>query len=140
MSVKIAKEFHWEMGHRLPFHETCRNIHGHSYRLVVEVEGDPSETGMVVDFGEIGCLVKPILNQLDHSFMVDPLDELMNRVLTESQLKATRVPFPSTAENIAIWIADQVSPGLLALPNVSCVSLKVYETATSSAEVKRGRN
>ena len=40
--MKIAKEFRWEMGHRLPEHfGLCKNIHGHSYKMVVEFEGEP---------------------------------------------------------------------------------------------------
>ena len=39
--MKIAKEFNWEMGHRLPEHfGKCKNIHGHSYKMMVELEGD----------------------------------------------------------------------------------------------------
>ncbi|MGA1250362.1 MAG: 6-pyruvoyl trahydropterin synthase family protein, partial [Candidatus Kapaibacteriota bacterium] len=52
MISRIAKEFHWEMGHRLPFHDGgCQNIHGHSYTMRVEVIGeiDPA-TGMVIDY------------------------------------------------------------------------------------------
>ena len=139
MPVKVAKEFRWEMGHRLPYHESCRNVHGHSYRLVVEVEGEPDDSGMVVDFGEISCLVKPILDRLDHSFMVDPSDDLMNGVLQSSGLKATRVPFHSTAENIAVWIGEQVAPDLLTRSNVTSVKVIVFETSTSSAEFVRER-
>ena len=139
MPVKVAKEFRWEMGHRLPYHESCRNVHGHSYRLVVEVEGEPDESGMVVDFGEIGCLVKPILDRLDHSFMVDPSDVLMSELLQSSGLKATRVPFHSTAENIAVWIADQVAPDLFSSSSISSVRIVVFETSTSSAETVRVR-
>jgi len=39
--MKIAKEFKWEMGHRLPEHfGQCKNIHGHSYKMLVEFEGE----------------------------------------------------------------------------------------------------
>ncbi len=54
MESRIAKEFHWEMGHRLPFHQGgCQNIHGHSYTMRVEIIGtiDPA-TGMVIEHPE----------------------------------------------------------------------------------------
>lgn len=137
MPVKVQKEFGWEMGHRLPFHESCKNVHGHSYRLVVEVEGDPDQTGMVVDFGLISCLVKPVIDRLDHSFMVDPDDELMLDMLEKSGLKATRVPFLSTAENISAWILDQLAPDLLDRPNVNSVTVQVFETRNSMAQATR---
>lgn len=139
MQVKVSKEFRWEMGHRLPYHETCRNIHGHSYRMVVEVEGTVDQLGMVVDYGQISCVLAPIVKQLDHSFMVDPDDRLMLEVLNSSGLRMTQVPFFSTAENIANWIVDQVAPELFDQPNVTTVRLQLYETSTSCAEVMRHR-
>ena len=34
--MKIAKEFRWEMGHRLPEHfGLCKNIHGHCHSYVI---------------------------------------------------------------------------------------------------------
>ena len=39
--MKVAKEFKWEMGHRLPEHfGNCKNIHGHSYKMIAEFEGE----------------------------------------------------------------------------------------------------
>lgn len=137
MAVTVSKEFRWEMGHRLPYHETCKNVHGHSYRMVVEVTGEPDAGGMVVDFGVISDVVKPILADLDHSFMVDPSDTLMLDLLAASGLKATKVAFHSTAENIAVWILDQVSTPLFENPNVFSLRVMVYETVTSCATAER---
>ncbi|HND76050.1 MAG TPA: 6-carboxytetrahydropterin synthase, partial [bacterium] len=68
-TVKIAKEFHWEMAHRLPYHTGgCQNIHGHSYILWVEIEGQPQENGMLLDYAEIKRIVKPMIDTLDHGF------------------------------------------------------------------------
>jgi 6-pyruvoyltetrahydropterin/6-carboxytetrahydropterin synthase len=137
--VTISKEFRWEMGHRLPGHPLCQNVHGHSYRLVVEIQGEADDSGMVVDFGEVASIVRPLVDQLDHSFMLDPDDAVMRRVLEEHGLKTTRVPFRSTAENIARWFLDRVGPHLLAKPTVSAVAVTVHETATSLATVRAGR-
>ena len=63
--MKISKEFRWEMGHRLPFHDgLCRNIHGHSYYMVIEIEGELNENGMIIDFYDLGKAVKPIIDEL----------------------------------------------------------------------------
>lgn len=122
------------MGHRLPYHETCKNVHGHSYRMVVEVTGDLDDGGMVIDYGIISDVVKPIVAQLDHSFMVDPWDDLMREVLDSSGLKTTEVEFYSTAENIAQWVLGQISASLFASPNVCSVTTRVFETAGSMAQ------
>lgn len=68
--MKISKEFRWEMGHRLPEHEgLCRNIHGHSYKMVLEIEGKVQKNGMIIDFYDLGKIVKPIIKNYDHAFM-----------------------------------------------------------------------
>ena len=69
--MKIAKEFHWEMGHRLPEHfGKCKNIHGHSYKMIVEIEGDVLESGMVMDYYDLKKIITPIVEELDHAFLV----------------------------------------------------------------------
>ncbi|MBS1715950.1 MAG: 6-pyruvoyl tetrahydropterin synthase family protein [Armatimonadetes bacterium] len=133
MPVTVSKEFRWEMGHRLPYHPLCRNVHGHSYRMVVEVTGEPDEGGMVVDFGDIAACVRPIVDRMDHAFMLDPTDSAMREFLCGQGLKILEVPFHSTAENIATWLGESVAKDLLARPNVSRLRLLVYETGTSCA-------
>src|SRR5210317_2145456 len=99
--MKLAKEFRWEMGHRLPEHAgSCRNVHGHSYKLVVEVEGAVREDGMIIDLQEISRAVKPILIQLDHAFLCEEGDTAMRTFLEEHHMKLHLIPFPSTVENI----------------------------------------
>ncbi|MCW5938967.1 MAG: 6-carboxytetrahydropterin synthase [Fimbriimonadaceae bacterium] len=137
--VTINKEFRWEMGHRLPGHPLCQNVHGHSYRLVVEVTGEPDESGMVVDFGDLAALVKPLLDQLDHCFMLDPDDAVMRDLLEANGFKTTCVPFRSTAENIAVWFLERLGPSLQDRPNVCGASVTVHETATSAATVSWAR-
>ncbi len=74
--MKVAKEFRWEMGHRLSEHfGLCKNIHGHSYRMIVEFEGELNEQGMVIDFYDVEKIITPIIEKLDHAFMVNINDE-----------------------------------------------------------------
>ncbi|MGA1414241.1 MAG: 6-pyruvoyl trahydropterin synthase family protein, partial [Candidatus Kapaibacteriota bacterium] len=106
MISRIAKEFHWEMGHRLPFHDGgCQNIHGHSYTMRVEVIGeiDPA-TGMVIDYFDMKSLVQPLIDTLDHSFLLDSSDQILVEFFKEHPMKVNIVDFYSTAENIAHYI------------------------------------
>ena len=67
--MKISKDFRWEMGHRLQCHKgKCFNLHGHSYKLQIEFEGEvDSSTGMVLDYFDVKDLVTPIVDKLDHT-------------------------------------------------------------------------
>ena len=69
--MKIAKEFRWEMGHRLQCHKgKCINLHGHSYKLLVEFIGNVEDNGMVMDYFDVKEVVGPIVEELDHSVVI----------------------------------------------------------------------
>lgn len=135
MKVKIAKEFVWNMSHRLPFHKgLCSNIHGHTYKLRVTLEGETDENGMVLDFYELISAVQPIVDQLDHSFIVDENDKLMLDFLQQNNFRYVKVPMTTTSENLAIWIANSVAEKFQSHPNIEKIIVRFYETSDSFAE------
>lgn len=140
MITRIAKEFHWEMAHRLPFHTGgCQNIHGHSYRLWVEVEGEPDTRGMVMDYLDLKAVVEPLVKQLDHSFLCDRSDEMMMRFFHDNTLKVNYVDFPTTAENIAAYLLKEITLRLRESQNVLVkrLHIRVQETERTYAEVSQ---
>jgi len=132
--VKIAKEFRWEMGHRLPDHfGMCKNIHGHSYKMLVEFEGDLDEQGMIIDYYDVEKIINPIVEKLDHAFMVNKNDKTVLEFLKKMNSKKVVVDFQSTAENICTFILDEVKKSNLP-SNVKGIKLRVYETVDDYAE------
>ncbi len=59
----------------------CLNLHGHSYKIEIEIKKGLLIEGMVIDFGRI----KSIVNELDHQnlndFMENPTAEVMSKYL-----------------------------------------------------------
>ena len=55
----IGREFWFSMGHTLHnYSGKCANLHGHNYRLIVEVERDHlNRESMVMDFGELKVML-----------------------------------------------------------------------------------
>ena len=106
----IAKQFSFDAAHVLPDHPgKCSRLHGHTYKLEVMLEGDIQANGMVFDFFELKQIVKAkILDRLDHSFLNDLI-------------------MPSTAEQITIWIWNELAP-LLPLAQIT-----LWETPSSFA-------
>ncbi len=138
--MRIARDFHWEMGHRLPFHESgCANIHGHSYRLRVEIEGVCDANGMLMDYGDMKRLIMPVLDELDHAFLCDEGDVLMGDFLAGSGLKHKIVPFTSTAENLVMYLLDELWEVFEPWPQVHALNLRLRETEISYAEAGRQR-
>ena len=68
--MKIWKEFHFDSAHLLPFlpdGHKCRRLHGHTFRVRVEVAGAIGADGLVMDFADIAAVVDPIIERLDQT-------------------------------------------------------------------------
>ncbi len=136
MTTTIAKDFHWEMAHRLPFHEGgCKNLHGHSYKLRVEIEGETDERGMVMDYYDLKSLIAPLVDALDHSFLCDRSDAVMASFFAENPLKVVYVDFPTTAENIALYFLREIKVKLAPYKSLQHLNVRVHETERTFAEV-----
>lgn len=135
MKTKIAKEFKWEMSHRLPYHEgPCKNIHGHSYKMVIFLEGEPNHEGMVIDFYDIETAMRPLLNKLDHAFLCSNDDDKMISFLEENQYKYVVMPYYTTAENMVTFFMDEVIAYFKKFDNIETMGIRVYETEDAYAE------
>ena len=132
--MKIAKEFHWEMGHRLPDHfGLCKNIHGHSYKMIVEFEGELDKNQMVIDYYDVEKIIKPVIEKLDHSYMVNKDDKILLEFLEKVNSKRVVVDFYATAENICTYLLNEVKK--CSLPsNILSVKVRVHETQFDYAE------
>ena len=132
--MKIAKEFRWEMGHRLPEHfGQCKNIHGHSYKMLVEFEGELNKDEMVIDYYDVEKIINPIIEKLDHAFMVNKGDKFVIDFLEKMNSKKVVVDFQSTAENICNYLLNEIKQASLPT-NVKKIKVRVYETSDNYAE------
>ncbi|MFO7152118.1 MAG: 6-carboxytetrahydropterin synthase QueD [Bacillota bacterium] len=115
----LVKEFKFDAAHNLiSYKGKCERLHGHTYRLVVVLEGVPDEEGMVMDFLELKNIVnEKVLSKLDHSYINDIIEQ------------------PS-AENIAVWVWRQLEESVKR-ENCRLYEVQVWETETSGV-VYRG--
>lgn len=139
--IRITKEFKFEMAHALYGYDgACKNIHGHSYRLLVTLIGPvkndiyQSDNGMVIDFSHLKKIVqKNVIDPFDHSLMLNgqsPHSELIkDKDLSERILL---VDFQPTSENMIVDIVNRIRPHLPEGINIH--HIKLWETASSYAE------
>ncbi len=121
--VMISKEFTFDAAHHLHCYEgKCKNLHGHTYKVIFGISGYTDEIGLVIDFGDVKRIWKDQIEiHLDHRYLNDTLPH-MN----------------TTAENMVVWIYEKMQEALLGERDDYRVEfVKLYETPTSYAEVRR---
>ena len=133
--MKIAKDFRWEMAHRLQCHKgKCFNLHGHSYRMEVEFEGSINpNTGMVLDYFDVKDIVAPLVDKLDHTVLIWEKDTLLLQKISELNSAHVIVPFETTAENLTDYFLQEISKANLP-KEITKIKVRVCETETTYAE------
>ena len=111
----IFKEFTFEAAHKLPLvpeNHKCFNLHGHSFKVKICIDGPINEMGWVMDFSKLKEICSPHISELDHSYL--------------NEIVGLQNP---TSENIAIWFWKKLKPQLPQL-----YSIHVMETCNSGCE------
>ena len=136
---RVSKEFSFDMAHILDGHDgKCRNLHGHTYKLQVEVSGDlyqqGPKKGMVIDFADLKDIVKTlILEPMDHAFIYDTNSERECKIaalLNELDSKTFGMPSRTTAEEMARFIFNRLKSEL------PLSAVRLWETPTSFCEYR----
>jgi 6-pyruvoyltetrahydropterin/6-carboxytetrahydropterin synthase len=159
---EITKSFRFEAGHRvwkqnltygrgseftksagIPQNK-CVNLHGHSYVLEVTVGSDVlSDQEMVMDFYHVKNALKDLIEEIDHSFIIDVEDPMFPHLKEVAEkfgaMKIFPVEFCPTAEALAKFFYDFLTEKLKEvglLGEVRVVRVVLWETATSKAEYR----
>lgn len=117
----------------------CRNIHGHSYELLVTIIGIPitdtasSKLGMIMDFGDLKKIVrKTIVDEFDHALVLNR--ESVDDFIHDAEMfgRTILVDYQPTSENMLIDFASRLKN--LMPENVKLHHMLLRETVTSYAE------
>lgn len=109
--MRLGVTDHIDCAHLLPGHPKCGRLHGHTYRIEVEIDGE-TEGGMVLDFADLKGQLRAVLSRYDHRHWNDFLD------------------YP-TVENICQRLADELA-AKLSFP----FSIRVYEGHAKWAQTR----
>ena len=75
----IQSNLRFSSAHVIPGHESCGYIHGHSYFVDVEIEGERAgDFEFVVDFKDVNAYTKAICNELDHRLLIPVYNDLID--------------------------------------------------------------
>lgn len=74
----IQSNLRFSSAHIIPGHPSCGHIHGHSYFVDVEIDGDRAgEFDFVVDFKDVKAYTKAICDTLDHRLLIPVQNDLI---------------------------------------------------------------
>lgn len=117
MEISIGKIFEFDACHHLgndKIYGKCSNLHGHTYKMEIEITGEINQYGWICNFSELKELVSAfILDKYDHAYINDFID----------------MP---TAENM-IFDIYSILDNKLQEKNLILRKIKLYETSTSYA-------
>ncbi|RUQ31144.1 6-carboxytetrahydropterin synthase QueD [Peribacillus cavernae] len=124
--VLVSKEFTFDAAHHLHFYDgKCKNLHGHTYRVIFGISGFVDDLGLMIDFGDLKEIWKNEIEIfLDHKYLNETLPA-MN----------------TTAENMVVWIYEKMLEALATraqhYDGARVEFVRLYETPTSYAEARR---
>ena len=113
MDGTISRTFSFCAAHRIEGHPKCGRLHGHNYEVEVTLQGKVvPQTGMILDFGYVDQVVKPLVDALDHRYLVsngnlsagDPYAKI---AMDNGDIYMVDMP-ATTAEYLAAFIHSRV--------------------------------
>ena len=115
--VRLDKEQHvFSAAHFITYDgDVCERLHGHNYRVSVEVDGPLDENQYVVDFIALCDALKSVLDELDHRMLLPTKHPL---ITVSSDGQEVEVRFQDRR-----WI----------FPQDNCLLLPVANTTASAA-------
>ena len=147
MPYKVTVErntLRFAAAHFATFEGACEPLHGHNYDVLIEIEGDLTDDGWVIDFGVVKAIGRELCKELDHKFLLQrdskvlQIDEGMSnwkvRFLERGWVlpKSDVLPLPienSTAEQLARWFAERLRDAIAArgATNVQSITVGIEE-------------
>lgn len=139
-------------GHFLPSIEKCSRLHGHNYALLIEIEGEPGDDGIIIDFIKVKEAAHAIVREIDHKMLLPAGGKAMKVSRSGEQFSVNfndkNYSFPATdvtilpvenvsAENLASYFADRLSESGIFQGNVSSINVGVAEGRGQEAWVSR---
>jgi 6-pyruvoyltetrahydropterin/6-carboxytetrahydropterin synthase len=135
----------FDAAHFETFGDNTEPLHGHSYQVAAEVEGELTPDSLVVDFVLLKTIIRGLCKQLDHRFLLQQDSRQLEIDAVDASYKIkTRTGlgyvFPkqdvaalpidnSSAERLSEWMGAKLWQALeeKGVNNLSAVTLEVYE-------------
>jgi 6-pyruvoyltetrahydropterin/6-carboxytetrahydropterin synthase len=151
--VRVEK-IYFDSAHFATYGGHCEPLHGHSYQVAAEVEGELTDDSWVVDFTRLKGLLRQICQEIDHRMLLQTESRVL-KIETSAGIWEVQTPdgrtyrFPSsdvadlpidntTAERLAEWFSGRVWEALTHRNSrLRSVTIEVWEGPGQRAAYKR---
>ena len=132
----VKSEQHFDSAHFLEgYSGKCHSIHGHRWKVVVEIKGDTlgqegDERSMLIDFNRLKQAAGDLCQKFDHALLYErgSLKELTKVALEEEGFNLVETSFRPTAEELARYFYNALKEKGFGVNRV-----EVYETPKTCA-------
>lgn len=149
--VFVTKDYlKFSAAHFIAYRGFREALHGHNYRVSVEVEGQLGNDGYVVDFGVVKKMARDLCGYLDEKVLVPTASDVLSICEEDGQVvmvsETGRFSFPrtdcvllpivhSSAEELARYLASELRQRLLGrgIGAVNAIQVGVEETTGQAA-------
>jgi 6-pyruvoyltetrahydropterin/6-carboxytetrahydropterin synthase len=157
-SFKVRVEgLQFDAAHFETFGDNTEPLHGHSYQVAAEVEGELTPDSLVLDFVLLKTIIRGLCKQLDHRFLLQEASRKLEIEAVDASWKIrTRTGlgyvFPkqdvavlpidnSSAERLSEWMSANLWQALeeRGVNQIRAVTLEVYEGPGQRASHRRER-
>lgn len=151
--VRVEKIF-FDAGHFATYGGRCEPLHGHSYQVAAEVEGDLTEDSWVVDFTRLKGILRQVCQEIDHRMLLQMESRVLKIEGSEGRWQVETpdgacYSFPvsdvaelpidnTTAERLAEWMCGKVWEALAPRHSrIRSLTVEVWEGPGQRAAYKR---
>jgi len=139
----VNKQFEFEASHKLllDYGSPCTNIHGHSYKVDIQLFSDTlDKNGMVIDFTKMKRVKDWVMNYWDHSVIISEKDKDLELYQNMVNVKVFEFPHSNVtaelmAEHICKLTEDQIAPRLR--ERLKKIRIIVWETTNNCATFEK---
>ena len=143
---KISVEREFDMAHIVETNTKCGRMHGHRWKIVVEIEGNQLKNGMIIDFIELKKFIdKIITNEFDHRLFIS--ERFIKRIDNEYvEFEINNKSYKVPVEDTTVYNIDNATSECLVklfydmlndewiFNNTKISKIRLYETPTAYAE------
>ncbi|MDR0911236.1 MAG: 6-pyruvoyl tetrahydropterin synthase family protein [Methanobrevibacter sp.] len=130
----MSANLRFSSAHIIPGHPFCGYIHGHSYFVDVEIEGEKSgDFNFVVDFKDVKNSARAVCKSLDHRLLIPIFNKFFN--FKDINPEDLSLDYFNENFNDLNSIKFSVKDKKYSIPKTDCVLLPLAETSAEALSI-----